>query len=79
VQAKKALYLARQQVLLDRAKAAAVVTDTAFPPLSDPSSPYDHDSETSSEIDLIKAIEDMVDDVGGRVIWPADVMYKKLM
>ena len=75
IQAKRALFAARQDAFLDRANLAARVTDNAFPPLS----PYDHDAETSSEIDLIKSIEDMVDDVGGNVIWPADVKYKKLM
>ena len=65
VQAKRALFMMRQQSVAD-----------AFPPLSEP---YDHDAETVSEIELIKAIEDMVDDVGGRVIWQADVMFKKLM
>jgi hypothetical protein len=66
VQAKRALFMMRQQ---------SVARD-AFPPLSEP---YDHDAETVSEIELIKAIEDMVDDVGGSVIWQADVMFKKLM
>jgi hypothetical protein len=79
VQAKRALFMMRQQSVLDLANSVAQVTDNAFPPLSEPSSPYDHDSETSSEVDLIKAIEEMVDDVGGRVIWPADAKYKKLM
>ncbi len=76
VQAKRALFMMMQQSFLDRASSVARVTDNAFPPLSEP---YDHDAETISEIELIKAIEDMVDDVGGSVIWQADVMFKKLM
>ena len=66
VQAKKALLAQR----LDR---ATRVTDEAFPMLA--AMPRNHDERVVME--LIRAVEDMVEDVmveevGGDIIWPAE-------
>ncbi len=65
VQAKRAQFMMRQQEALDR---ATRVTDDTFPALLR--------QDDCVVMELIQAVEDMVDDVGGDIIWPADKEYR---
>ena len=67
VQAKKAKHALRQQEALEL---ATRVTDDAFPAL--PGSPREPHDEDEVVMAIIRAVEYMVEEVGGDIIWPGD-------